>query len=156
MMLELLDQLNLDEDTSFKLFSAIRRADKEREETDKEQRELLKSLKEEVDKNPADPKAIEELLKKLKTFPARHLELQRKHEEEVASILTIENQARYVLFRNHFRKRMDHMIEEAQRFGPPPRGIEEDEEAGDERVRKFRMKKQMIEEKANPDHNDDE
>ncbi|MEK6692139.1 MAG: hypothetical protein AABY44_01780 [Nitrospirota bacterium] len=120
-MWRLTEALNLDEKTSTQVFPLVGKYDKKRAEIEQSLRgsmkELRKSLKEKREGN------LKSILDKIEE---NHKALQRIKEEEWAelkNVLTVEQQARFVIFQQEFEREIRKVIAEArekrrsERFG---------------------------------------
>jgi len=132
-MWRLTKALDLDEKTSARLFPLLNKYDKRRFESERALREGIRELREALrDKREERLKALLAKLEK------GHEEIMRTNDAERADlkkVLTLEQQARFILFQQEFDMEMRRMIEEAREkrrdrapgqgpFGPPPPGPE--------------------------------
>jgi len=112
-MWELTRALDLDEATAAKLFPLLNRYAKKRQELEKGIQADLSGLREAL-KN-RDQERIRELLDQLED---RHRALQQLNDEERAElkkVLTLEQQAQYILFQQRFNREIRRLINEARR-----------------------------------------
>jgi hypothetical protein len=123
----LMDELNLDESTAIKFFKSLKGIDDRERQLMDEGFDLIDKLRDATDKEKVDEKEIQILLHKIKANMDAHYELKKQRFDSVKSILTIEQQAKYMLFEMNFRKDMVGLAGKAMNMGPhPPR----DEEPG--------------------------
>ena len=134
-MWKLTDALNLDEKTSAQVFPLLSKYDKKRGEIEQSlrgsMREMRESLREKHEGN------LKNILDKLEES---HKSLQRIKEEEwseIKKILTIEQQARFILFQQEFEREIRKIIAEARERRP-------------ERFRKKRSERSFQQERTLP------
>jgi len=103
---KLMDELKLDEATASKLFNAMKGFDERNRKIMDEGFDLVKQLESIVEKGNGNEKEIQALITKLRTnMEAGHnLKLQRI--DAVARLLTVEQQAKYILFELSFKREM--------------------------------------------------
>ncbi len=109
---KLTEALDLDEKTALRLFPVLHKFDKKRvemhESAGKDKKELREALEEE---------SYEQIKGILKRLERKHRELQELNEEEKAElrdILTIEQQAKFILFHHDFERRVKKIVAEAK------------------------------------------
>ncbi len=112
-MWRLTTELDLDEGSAARLFPLLNRYDKKRAEIQRDIRlnmmALRKALREE---------RHEELRAILQRLEDKHRELQRVEEDErqeLRRILTVEQQARYLIFQHEFNREIQNIIAKAKR-----------------------------------------
>jgi Spy/CpxP family protein refolding chaperone len=103
---KLMDELKLDEATASKLFTAMKGFDERNRKIMDESIDLVKQLKNIVEQGNGNEKEIQALIAKLRAnMEAEHnLKLQRI--DAVAGLLTVEQQAKYILFELSFKREM--------------------------------------------------
>lgn len=115
-MWRLSDALDLDEKTSTSLFPLLSRYDRKRAEIEQSLRGSMKDLRESLrEKREGNLKNI------LDKLEENHKALQRIKEEEwseIKKILTLEQQARFVIFQQEFEREIRKIIAEAREKRP--------------------------------------
>ncbi len=115
-MWRLTDALNLDEKTSSQIFPLISKYDKKRIEAEQSLRNGMKELREFLkEKREGNLKGI------LDKIEENHKALQRIKEEEWAElkkILTVEQQARFIIFQQEFEREIRKIIAEVRERRP--------------------------------------
>lgn len=103
---KLMDELKLDEATASKLFSAMKGLDGRNRKIMDEGFDLVKQLESIVEKGNGSEKEMQALITRLRAnMEAGHnLKLQRI--DAVAGLLTVEQQAKYILFELSFKREM--------------------------------------------------
>ena len=116
----LTETLKLDTATSAKLAPLLNAYDRQRKEIMREQMETMKALRRALKTSKPDEAKLKAALEKL--VQNRHAmdELRDKEISGLKDILTIEQQARFVLFQHEFRREMLGMIAGAHEGGPGP------------------------------------
>jgi len=111
-MWKLTKALDLDEKTASRLFPMLNDYDKKREEIEKGIRKDISSLKDALQVN--DESRIKELLEVLEQKHNTLKGLRDEERDRLREVLTIEQQARYLIFKMEFRRDMRRMISEAK------------------------------------------
>ncbi len=113
----LTEALKLDAATSAKLSSLVSALDQQRKDTLRDQAQTMKALRQALKTPKPDEQKLKIALDKLQQD--RHIldELRDKELNGIKEILTIEQQARFVIFQQEFRHEMLGMIEGARRSG---------------------------------------
>ena len=139
---KLTEALDLSEEQATKIFPRLNKARKEKRELAKEADELMRKLKDVLKEETA-----EEAETILKETVAELKELRRavkeKEEEEIKILeenLSVEQQAKLILFQRTFRKKIGHMVERAREFRQKHRGERKRREM--ERERREEMEKE--------------
>lgn len=123
-MWRLTEELNLDEETGAKFFPIIRHYEERRRELAKRREGLLQTLKVQLRAGKLPEDKIRGMLKEWDAIRTEEQELNRKEREDLEGILSLEQQARYLIFQHEFLKEMRRMIADVRekRFGSlPPR-----------------------------------
>lgn len=110
----LTEELKLDTNSSAKLSSLLSSLDQRRRDTMREQMEAMKDLRHLLKAAKPDEAKIKPLLEKLEK---NHREMQELKDQELKGmkdILTIEQQARFLLFQQEFQREMRDMISGAR------------------------------------------
>jgi Spy/CpxP family protein refolding chaperone len=114
----LTEELKLDTTSSAKLSSLLSTLDQRRRDAVREQMEAMRDLRFLLKTAKPDEAKIKPLLEKLEKS---HHEIQAVREQEmkvIKNILTIEQQARFLLFQQDFQREMREMISGARGKGP--------------------------------------
>jgi len=121
---KLTEALDLSEKQATKIFPRLNKARKEKRELAKEADELMRKLKDTLKEETA--KETETILKetvdKLKDLRRA---VKEKEEEEIKILeenLSVEQQAKLILFQRTFRKKIGHMVNRAREFRQKQRG----------------------------------
>lgn len=123
----LMDELELDEEQAIKFFKALKGSDEREHQLMDEGFADMKKLRAALDNEKIDEKEIQALLNKMNANMNAMHELRNQRFNAIKSILTIKQQAKFVLFEMNFKKDMVGMAGRAMNMGPrPPRGGEPD------------------------------
>ncbi len=121
-MWRLTEELKLDEKTGAKLASFLSAMDEKRRGLMHERMETMRDLRAIVKKKNPDEKKLKADLDKLEKNRREMVELEGKETGGVKDILSVEQQARYVIFQQEFRREMRGMIAGARGGGQGMRG----------------------------------
>ena len=121
-MWRLTEELKLDEKTGARLASYLSALDEKRRGLMHERMETMKDLRTLLKPGKPDEKKLKAALEKLEKNRGEMLELEGEETSGVKEILSVEQQARYVIFQQEFRREMRGMIAGARGNGPGPRG----------------------------------
>jgi Spy/CpxP family protein refolding chaperone len=113
----LTEELKLDTNSSAKLSSLLSSLDQQRRDTMREQMETMRDLRTLLKSAKPDESKTRSLLEKLER---NHHEIQGLKDQElkgIKNILTIEQQARFLLFQQEFQREMQNMISAARNKG---------------------------------------
>jgi len=119
-MWRLTEDLNLDEETGSKLFPLIRQYEEKRRVLARKREEILFTLKGQLKTGTPHEESIKGLLKEWEEIRAEEQDLNRKEKEDLKKILSIEQQAKYLLFQQEFTKEMRRMIADVREKRPVP------------------------------------
>lgn len=109
-MWRLTEDLNLDEETGSKLFPLIRQYEEKRRVLARKREVILFTLKGQLKTGSPHEDRIKGLLKEWEELRAEEQDVNRKEKEDLKGILSIEQQAKYLLFQQEFTKEMRRMI----------------------------------------------
>lgn len=109
-MWRLTEDLDLDEQTGSKLFPLLRHYEEKRRELAREREELLFALKGLLKSGKPQEERLRSLMKEWDEIRTKEQELNRKEKEDMKGILSIEQQAKYLIFQQEFMKEMRRMI----------------------------------------------
>ncbi len=113
----LTEELDLDEETTSRLFPAMRRSDRQRQEVEADNRRIIRLVSAELGKPEPDPEVIDGALDELVKNRLRTFRNEEEHLQEVRRILSAEDTARYLLFQVRFQKEIRERIMRAGRGG---------------------------------------
>jgi len=111
---KLTEELKLDADTSAKLSAILSSDSRKRMDIQREQREYLRTLRQSLKSPKPDESKIKGALEKLEKNHLALQELRGQEMNDLKKILTVEQQARYLLFQQEFRNEMRGMIDGAR------------------------------------------
>ena len=119
----LTEELKLDEKTSAKLAAVLSAMDQERRELMQKNRESMQELRALLGAAKLEEKRLQAALEGIEKNHDKMVDLRKREMREVRSLLTIEQQARYVVFHQQFRREMRGMMKRARGGGPGGPGI---------------------------------
>jgi len=111
------EELDLDEKTSAKLFSAMREADEEGWRIEAQNRELMRELRAQLEKEKKEPGKISEILDNLTRNRMEKVRAEDRHFSRVREILSPEDTARYLMFQLKFQRELRERAARAFREG---------------------------------------
>lgn len=128
-MLRLTQELNLDEETATKVFSRLRPIDQKRWKLIQERQRLQRELRDAGESEKSDDRKLQELMKSLSQNRQAMADLDQEEVQALKGLLTPQQQAKYLLFRERFEQEVRDRIRKAQerqepRPGLGPRGSE--------------------------------
>lgn len=112
---QLTEVLDLDEETSSRLFPAMREADQERWKIESSNRKLVREMNRELESRDPDQGKIDRILEKLQTNRRALNRVEERHLEKVRQILSPEDTARYIMFQIRFQREIKRKAAEALR-----------------------------------------
>lgn len=118
----LTEALKLDSPTSSKLSALLSSFEQKRKDIAREQMTSMRELRHLLDSPKPDESKIKIAIDNLEKNRRAMQALKDKEFVGVKEILTIEQQARFVLFQQEFRREMQGMMNNARRGGPGPHG----------------------------------
>jgi len=124
-MWKMIEYLDLDEETGFKLFSVVKKYDQENMKLMHESRKSVNDLKIELNKQNSDTTTIQNLMTRIRADLDRMHQLKQERINAVGKMLTLKQQAKYVVFEIEFMKEMAKMTQNAMRRGHRPPGERE-------------------------------
>ncbi len=113
----LTEELKLDTNTSAKLSSLLSSLDQQRRDTMREQMEAMRDLRSLLKSAKPDEAKIRPLIEKLEKNHHEMQALRNREFKGLKEILTIEQQARFLLFQQEFQREMRDMIAGARGKG---------------------------------------
>jgi Spy/CpxP family protein refolding chaperone len=117
-MWRLTEELNLDEETGSKLFPLLRQYEEKRRELTRKKEELLFALKGQLKSGNPPEDRIKGLLKEWEGIRADEQELNQKEKEDLKGILSLEQQARYLIFQQEFTRAIRRVIADVREKRP--------------------------------------
>jgi len=135
--LKLTEALDLSEEQAIKIFPRLNKTRKEKKELAKEADELMRKLKDALEEKAAGEveTTLKETVAKLKDLRNA---VKEKEEEEIKILeenLSVEQQAKLIIFQRTFRKKIGHMVDRARDFRQKHRGEEKGREMEREKER---------------------
>ena len=112
---QLTEELDLDEDTSSRLFPAMKKADKERWEIETRNRELVGEMSRALEGRNPDPGKINRILDELQSNRRELTLSEERHIDSVRRILSPADTARYLIFQIRFQAQIKQKAAEALR-----------------------------------------
>jgi Spy/CpxP family protein refolding chaperone len=122
-MWKLVEELDLDEETSAKLFPIINKHNKRRDDLERELKDRIDALGSAVD--GGDNAEMEAGIARVEEIHRRMKSVKEEKFQEVKRVLTIKQQARYLLFEVKFREEIRHLIGRQDRRGSRPQRQQE-------------------------------
>jgi Spy/CpxP family protein refolding chaperone len=121
-MIRMTEALNLDEETAARVFSRLRPIDQKRWGLIQERSQLRREMKKATDAGKVDSRQLEGWRKSLRENQQALEKLGEEELKALEGLLTPEQQARYLLFRERFQEELKERIREArERRGDPSR-----------------------------------
>ena len=106
----LTEELDLDEEMAARLFPAMRRSDRQRQEIEADNRRIIRLVSAELEKPEPDPDVVDKALDELIKNRRRIFRNEEDHLQDVRKILSPEDTARYLLFQVKFQKEIRERI----------------------------------------------
>jgi Spy/CpxP family protein refolding chaperone len=110
---KLTEKLNLTEEEKAKVFPLLREYEERNRALRQENRELVRELQRMIEANSAE-KELKRTIKALQENDNKLREVREGGFHELARILPIEKQARYIVFQEQFRREMHRLIRKAR------------------------------------------
>lgn len=120
-MWKLTEYLNLDEETSVKLFPILNRYDDQRLALNEERVGVLKDIKTELDKEAPDEKKLGELVAKAEELHLKMEKINQDERNELKKVLSVKQQAKLLLFYRNFDYELYRMMRERKTIHKPTR-----------------------------------
>lgn len=118
----LTEELNLDANTSGKLAALLGSLDRKRRDIRREQMELMRTLRQSLKSRKPDDAKIKQSLEKLERNDRALQELKYSEIKGVKEFLTVEQQARFLIFQQEFQREIQNMIARARAGRGPGAG----------------------------------
>lgn len=117
---KLMDELKLDEAAASKFFSTLKSYDERDRKLMDEGFDLVKQLKNAIDQGKNNEKELQSLINKMRANLEAQQNLKLQRLDAVKGLLTIEQQAKYVLFELNFKREMIGLAGKAMNRMPKP------------------------------------
>ncbi|NOY86798.1 MAG: periplasmic heavy metal sensor [Deltaproteobacteria bacterium] len=114
---KLTEFLNLDEQTSARLFPAMREADEGRQKIEAENRKLVRRMAQILKSDDINQAEIAKILDRLQKNRREEALIEERHFKKVRSILSPADTARYILFQIRFQQEIRKRIAQSGRDG---------------------------------------
>lgn len=112
-MWKLTQTLDLDDKTAAELFPLMNRYDREKAEVQHTIRKNMQELKENIESK--NERRLSSIMKNLETYHGQLKEIEEREWSDMKNVLTIEQQAKLVLFRMNFRREIRDIIAKTQK-----------------------------------------
>lgn len=116
----LTEELKLDEKTSARLAALLGSVEQKRRDLTRENRETMRELQASLKSGSPDERKLKASLDKLEKNHREMMEIREKEMKGLKEILTVEQQARYVVFQREFIREMRGMMDGARGGGQGP------------------------------------
>jgi len=113
-MCRITEVLNLDEETSQKLFPLMNKFQEQRHQLRRQRADLMKQLRNELAKQPADAAALKGTMDAFKRNQIEMAETRNKQLDELGTVLTQEQVAKLVLFMPRFERNMKDLMHDVR------------------------------------------
>jgi Spy/CpxP family protein refolding chaperone len=130
-MWKLTEELDLTEETGAKLFPILHKYDEKRMKLHKERRNTMNELRKALEDEAATDEAIEAAMDRWEKRAFAEFDLMRQQREELKGVLSLRQQAKFVLFQREFHREIRKIISEAR--GRRRRGRGDEGKAGHRR-----------------------
>ncbi|MBN2135047.1 MAG: hypothetical protein JW737_04910 [Acidobacteria bacterium] len=118
-MWKMTDYLDLDEETSLKVFQIVKKYDDLEHKARSNNMNLISTLKKELAKDKVDTNITNELMKKIKTNFLNEKSITIERFSELSKYLTPEQQAKYLVFEFEFHMEIARLTQQALGGGGP-------------------------------------
>ena len=112
---QLAEELDLDDETSSRLFPAMRQADQERWKIESRSRELIREMSRSLEQKNPDPERINKILNELQANRRELVRAEERHLDKVRQVLSPPDTARYLMFQIKFQKEIKRRAAQAFR-----------------------------------------
>ena len=106
LVLRLAEELNLPEDKALEVSAVIRKNDQHRGELDGQREQVEKQIRIALDHNPPDDAALSKLVSQANEIDQQLAQIPENGYREIQKLLTVEQQAKLVLFRPQLRRQI--------------------------------------------------
>jgi len=114
---KLIEFLDISEDQSEMVFTRINSFEKDMKGIRKKEEELRESIHELLKEEKLNQKKVEKLMDEYFELQEEKLHFRRKHHENMNGILTPEQAAKYLVFDQHFKKRIKEHLKDRKAGG---------------------------------------
>lgn len=116
-MWKMSEYLNLDDETSLKVFSVVKKYDEENMKLMKNSHDAVKEMKDGLKDNAFSDKQLDAMIKKIRFYAQKMHENIQDRIDELSKILTKEQLAKYIIFEMDFRREMAKITQRAMKGG---------------------------------------
>jgi len=113
-MWKLTETLDLSDEQAAKLFPLLRKYQKTMDSINQRSRKLMQELRKLVGENASDKKLLP-VLNELESLNKKKAQAQDEMWNTIKSILTVQQQAKYILFEQTFKRRMLELLRKSRR-----------------------------------------
>lgn len=114
----LIEELNMDEETAAKFLPVLSSLEEKRRVLDRENRETMREIRGYLDARNPDEKRLKDGLEKLEKNRQELMELRNREIQAAKDFLTVEQQARYLIFQREFQREVREIIMRARGRAP--------------------------------------
>ena len=114
---KLIEFLDISEDQSDKFFTRINAFEKEMKSIRKKEKELRELIHELIKEDKLNEKKVSRLMDEYFQFENDRLDLRRKHHEDIDDILSPKQTVKYMVFDQHFKKRIKEHLQDRKGGG---------------------------------------
>jgi hypothetical protein len=119
-MWKLTEELDLTEAEGAKVFPLLRQYEEQKRELREENRRLVRELQRMIDAGASEGD-LKRAIKALEENDRKRNKVQEEGFGKLAKVLSVEKQARYIVFQEHFRREIHRLIREARHEEGGPR-----------------------------------
>jgi len=112
-MWKLTEELDLTEEEGAKVFPLLRQYEEKKRELREENRRLVRELQQMI-ADKASEGDLKKAIKALEENDRKRNKVQKEGSDKLAKVLSVEKQARYIVFQEHFRREIHGLIQKAR------------------------------------------
>jgi hypothetical protein len=112
-MWKLTEELDLTEAEGAKVFPLLRQYEEQKRELREENRRLVRELQRMIDAGASEGD-LKKAIKALEANDQKRNKVQQEGFDKLAKVLSVEKQARYIVFQEHFRREIRGLIQKAR------------------------------------------
>ena len=120
-MWKLTEELNLTEEEGTKVFPLLSTYEEKKRELREENRRLVRELKQMIDAGASEGD-LKKAIRSLEENDQKLSKVKKEGFNELAKILSVEKQARYIVFQEHFQREIHGLIKKARHRERRPKG----------------------------------